>query len=612
MSFLYLAPLLVPNVLPAWQEPAPRPPAVERVEGSVQAAWTDRLQRDLRASFTPRSGVAARTALERGGLVPAERAEALMALGCAGATNERARIASWSAEGTPVERKAAILALGELSVGVEDRLSELCSDPDTELAACAALALLRTGHLSARARVDELTRGARKDLAQRARDLLIFAADPVGSSEHPTARLLLDLRWNAARAFGLVDGQAWSITLLEELLADERFLDAVVLGECARLRASGVKDHLLAHLLEVGGEWAVRSAVAGLPAELAQLIENGLWSPGRAEWELMLDEIGTRNLAGDAVDLLYIARGQAGLNLRAIELLSRAGEYGDLEELSAQWPDLAPGERVLVCRALGNTGRADVLVRLADWGEGVEPVVAEAVLLARARLTDARAVSRLRSELLDRERPGWALQVRLACELASDPVIGDLLAGTIELCEDDRRLRVAASLGLAGRPGALIELREALGGTLPDGELGALVVRALAGSGSAEDIEFLADAFPLERRPVLNSFLARALVGARNEAALGVVRAALWRGPFDRSVLAAAVLIDRVGIFRLREELATPPASATSKDIRRVGFALGEWGGLAEIEELQRRLRARANDPVMQGALLGALSARTH
>ena len=37
MSFLYLAPLLVPNVLPAWQEPAPRPPAVERVEGSVQA-----------------------------------------------------------------------------------------------------------------------------------------------------------------------------------------------------------------------------------------------------------------------------------------------------------------------------------------------------------------------------------------------------------------------------------------------------------------------------------------------------------------------------------------------------------------------------------------------
>ncbi|MAF66680.1 MAG: hypothetical protein CMJ84_13600 [Planctomycetes bacterium] len=612
MNLLALAPLLVPACLPPRQDPARAARAGVLAEASVQAAWPERLRRDERASFTPRSAVAARAALERSGLGPVERGVALMALGSTGTTIERARLASWSAEGTPAERKAAILALGELGTGVQDRLSELCDDPDTELAACAALALLRTGTLSARARVDELTRGGRSDLAQRARDLLLFEADPLAAGELPAPRLLLDLRWSAARAYGLVDGQAWSITLLGELLADERFLDAVVLSESARLQAPGVKDHLLAQLLEVGGQWAVRAAVAGLPVELALLVENDLWRPSRADWEWILDEIGTRSLASEAVDLLGIARASAGLNLRAIELLSRGGVYDDLEELSAQWEDLAPGERILVCRAIGNTHRPDVGARLADWGDDPQPAVAAAALLAQARLADSRAISRLRTELLDPQQTGWALRVRMACEMASDPVVGDLLSEALELCEGDWRLRVAASLGLAGRPGALIVLREALGGRLPDGELGVLVVRALGSSGSEEDLEFLAEVFPLERRPLLNHHLARALVGGRYEEALGVVRTALWRGPFDRSVLAAAVLIDRVGIFRLREELAMPPARATSEDIRRVGFALGEWGGLAEIDELQRRLRARTFDPVMQGALLGALSARTH
>ncbi|MDP6762873.1 MAG: hypothetical protein QF903_08660 [Planctomycetota bacterium] len=612
MTLLSLVPLLAAPLLAPRQAPSPRPTGRAVAAASAQAAWPERLRRDARTAFTPRSAVAARATLDRGNLGPYERAEALMALGCAGATMERARLASWSAEGTATERRAAALALGELGRGVGDRLSELCDDPDTDVAACAALALLRTGTLSARARVDELTRGARKDLAERARNLLMFEVDPLGTGELPSARLLLDLRWNAARAFGLVDGQAWSVTLLGELVADERFLDAVILSEAALLSAPGVKDHLVGQLLEVGGEWAVRACVAGMPAELAELIEHGLWTPGRGQWDWILDEIGARGMAAEAVDLLMIARGQSGLNLRAIELLSRGGVFDDLEELSDGWADLTAGERILVCRALGNTHRPDVGARLADWGDDPRPPVAAAVLIARARLTEAKAISSLRTALLDSEAEGWALRVRLACELADDPVIGDLLSEVLPLCEDEWRIRVASSLGIAGRAGALIELREALDGRLPDGELGGLAVRALGSSGIEEDVELLADSFPLERRPILNRHLARALVTARHVEAMSVVRSALWRGPFDRSVLAAAVLIDRIGIYRLREELATPPSRATSQDIRRVGFALGEWGGLAEIGELQRRLRGRTNDPVMQGALLGALSARTH
>jgi hypothetical protein len=41
-----------------------------------------------------------------------------------------------------------------------------------------------------------------------------------------------------------------------------------------------------------------------------------------------------------------------------------------------------------------------------------------------------------------------------------------------------------------------------------------------------------------------------------------------------------------------------------------VGFALGAWGGLGQVEQLAARVAV--GDPALQGAVLGALGARTH
>ncbi|NUP96488.1 MAG: hypothetical protein HUU28_10035, partial [Planctomycetaceae bacterium] len=47
-----------------------------------------------------------------------------------------------------------------------------------------------------------------------------------------------------------------------------------------------------------------------------------------------------------------------------------------------------------------------------------------------------------------------------------------------------------------------------------------------------------------------------------------------------------------------------------ARDLRRVGFALGEWGGVNEVEWLSARISPA--EPALQGAVLGALGQRTH
>ena len=101
----------------------------------------------------------------------------------------------------------------------------------------------------------------------------------------------------------------------------------------------------------------------------------------------------------------------------------------------------------------------------------------------------------------------------------------------------------------------------------------------------------------------------RALVGERDGLGLRLVRAGVWERDFHRSVLAAHLLAEFQGLQALHEELASPPPLVSAVDLRRIGFVLGELGGLGEVENLARR-RTSA-DPVLQGAYLGALAART-
>jgi len=136
------------------------------------------------------------------------------------------------------------------------------------------------------------------------------------------------------------------------------------------------------------------------------------------------------------------------------------------------------------------------------------------------------------------------------------------------------------------------------------------VIAALAIFPAIEDLTLLRELYPRENDFAVNLELATAFVRLKDPLCQPVLRSALWREPWNRGVLAGALIIEVGGIDALRSELQRPPQRVSNRDLRRVGFALGEWGGLPEVESLAR-LRS-SGDPVVQGALLGALGARTH
>ncbi|HVS08741.1 MAG TPA: hypothetical protein VMS76_02620, partial [Planctomycetota bacterium] len=169
-------------------------------------------------------------------------------------------------------------------------------------------------------------------------------------------------------------------------------------------------------------------------------------------------------------------------------------------------------------------------------------------------------------------------------------------------------LGAAIALARSGHAGARDEVRAALRERPPAGELGEALVQALIAAPEAGDLALLRELFPVEGEPAISARIARALIDLRDPLVLPVLRAALWRGPWNRSVLAGGLMAKVAGIGSLLFELQRPPETATSRDLRRVGFALGEWGGLDQLEILGER---RIATPAVEGALLGALGART-
>jgi len=170
---------------------------------------------------------------------------------------------------------------------------------------------------------------------------------------------------------------------------------------------------------------------------------------------------------------------------------------------------------------------------------------------------------------------------------------------------------MAIALTAAGKLGEVRDVvREALAGEGGTAHPHAIeMVRGLSRNAGPEDVAALRGVFPVPGELELNVELGLALLHNGDPIMLQPVREALWKGTWNRSILAAAVLIDLAGMETLRSEARRPPGTVSLRDLRRIGFALGEWGGLPEVERLARRSSSR--DPVLQGALLGALAART-
>lgn len=584
-------------------------PAQESALAPAQREISELLALSARASFNAHSAELALSALSAG-LDPAQRPVALFALGASGERAMRPRLESWAVEGSPADRRAAILGLVESGFTPIDRLVRLTRSSLPEVREAAMLSLARIPGESARAALDELCLDGAPDPAT-ARAARAFGADPLSAPNFETGRVLLQLRWDAARRHGLIDGQPWRARLLADLIADPQFLDASVFGAASRLRRTGIADHFLEVALNPGAPERLRPVVNAIPSELDRMVQAGVWYPStQEEWAQILHEIDDRRLETLTMDLLRQARAFPDLSAHAAVLLLRGGSNEGLSMLELDIASPDPRRRERIAEALGGTRQPRYIDLLEALRSDDDASVRAAAVIAQLRLGHVLSVELVRAILGGAPGPERATIVESLARLAYLPEIAGLLCEYVEGFDAQERISVAIALGREGNPREIAVLRAALGEDVLRSPRGAHFVQALVRIGANDEVGRLFDLFPLEQKGDVNVEIVLAMCARREPAVLPILRAAIWQGPFERSVLAAALMQQVSGIDALRMEVERPPAGARPADVRRVGYALGSWGGALEVDRLGRRRTAA--DPALQGALLGALAARTH
>jgi hypothetical protein len=567
-------------------------------------------RREALISFSSASARAAIRDLDSELTDAARRATALMALGASRAPGVLVRLEAWARGGGQLERRAALLALGELGTEGIAVLRQMVDDPDPKVAEAALFGLLRVGSSVLRAEVTAIGDDAAHPHARIARIVLGFVERP-GAFPPESATLLSELRWDAARRYGLVGGKSWTQLRVEDLESDPDFVQAVVLRTALDYSLPGIEDHLL-ELLGEGGPAVVRAAARRIPLTLGQRLKDGAWTPANlAEWTATLEGV---ELARFPREAYFLARGALQvpeLRLRAAgAMLAMGDETAPAEVEDALFTgDLA--QRVLLCRSLGSSQDPRWVRELSKIRREPELTLRTAALVAQMRMGYRPAEEVVRSTVLDGPlEEADALAVELLA-VAGDPRVPALLDAVFPRLIGETRIRVGAHLVGAGRLAPRGELRVLLEQGR-SGIHGAAIVRALAASGDQNDRNLLASLFPVEGSAPsdfeLNVELARALVRSNHALGMALLHRALWSPPWNQSVLAAGIMVRARGISALHQELDTPPTPVTQRDLRRVGFALGEWGGTEALEALARR--RPAGDPALQGAYLGAMSVR--
>jgi hypothetical protein len=569
------------------------------------------IRRDAILGFHQGSAKDARTDLQASDLAsPRERAVALVALGSAGAVEDRPGLELAASFGQdPIVRQAALLAMGEMGEASTGFLLDVVAKGEPLEVDPALHALLRCGSDYGRREVERLADSGAGPVSTSASALLASAAHPLAQAT-ATDDLWRALRWEAARRYGLVGGKSWRVRLLEALADDEWFVDFVILREAAEIDHPSVRDHILQILLARGGPAAVGAAAIAMPAQLDAMLLAGLWRPASdVEWSLMLAEIedaGTEHLVPG---ILASATEVPMVEDRALALLMATG-HPQAERLALErLNDPRPAKRAAVALALGGSNRPKWIAELGRMRGDPNPEVWSAALVAQACLDHVEARDTIADLVLDpesEERPHVISALRAA---AANPRVRPLIQKAATTARNEELRALAPKLVNQGRVLQRGILRE----SLESGEAGQdawAMVRALGQGADARDLELLHEIFPSETDRFLNVEAARVLVRWGDPLGVEFLQEVLWSGPWHRSALAGALFVRVRGVAGIVEELASPPAGSGRPALRRVGFVLGEWGGIDQVQLLASE--RSSGDPALQGAYLGALSMRTH
>ena len=578
--------------------------------------WARMLEFDRRVSFSPGTTELAREQLLAGGLGPDRRSAAWLALASSGASDLRATFVRGAQALSGVRQYACIFALGALRDGTDAELLALAEDPRESVRAAALVAMVASSRPALRRWVEEQALDPRaRDATAAQQALALFGSG--SSAPFEAGRYWLALRKDAARHYGLIDGQSWLVYCGRELAQNTGFLEVVVLRSSSRIVRPGVRDMLLGTLLKSTGPERLRAAVRGMPRELSRLVDSGLWLPADdSEWRVIFDEAESYGQEAFVQELIQRGLQQPALSWRAAALALRCGVVDLGAFADEDLGRLAPAQRIEALRALGEGGRPGSLQRVMAWLGDESLPVAAAAQIAAMRLGVRQAETSVRVALANKQhRMHKVLLVELT-RVVRDPRAAALLDELLFSLEGELRLFVASALARDGSRAARAVVREALDAQPPlEPERALVLVSALARRPVVDDLSTLRAWFPAEPGPrtmTLNMELAGILAQLSDPVVMPLLQTALWRSRFEVSMLAGARIVESDGLSALREHALNPPALVRSEDVRRVGYALGLWGGFPELDALTARLRHNSGAPAVQGAMLGVLSTRTN
>ncbi|HED64935.1 MAG TPA: hypothetical protein ENJ09_05190 [Planctomycetes bacterium] len=575
-------------------------------------------ERDGRVEFTARSAERARAVLDDPNAPDIQRRSAYLALGAGGGSGDVRLLESLASTGALADRRAAILALGEGPEAALASLARLVEGGVPGLDGAFLIALVRAAERGVPGAQPELDRFL-AGLDGPYGDLLRSIGHPTSLSDLPDSIAELEtyytLRWHAARSFGLVDGLRWRDHLLSELADDPVFLDAFVLRALDWRDSPQDIDAVLEILRGDPRPSVLRAAIAVHPEAVRRRIEEEGWQPDSDQWSALLEGApsGPARHERDAlVAVLEAAVRAGGKQIEpATALLVRQGERPPKAWLARANKRFEPLSWTALFRAAGDLGEDRLRDTVWKMVSRIAPKfrdspVAMAGWVALLRLGDERASEHV-AGILD-GGPGQARSVLIGAlgRVADARDAARLLAGVARRDDltPEERVQIAIGLARAGRVLDHALLREILVDPRTPDEVFEDVLRALGANPEPEDIAAVAALFPNEADPSRDPLLAAVLFDDRRPEATDLALAAFFGDGFGAGLLAGSLLLAELGDRGVAAEIeAAPPL--IPEVARRVGFSLGRAGGFPLAERLAEGREER--DPVLQGALLGAL-----
>jgi hypothetical protein len=574
--------------------------------------WRALLANDSELSFPPDEEF--KPGLTRSGQTPRERAAAIYTLARVGNPKAFGVLRGLFGRVTGQEEVAVIYALAELDPLPLDVLVDSSRLSVPTRVVHVANALVLSGDPEAQKMVLRMQFPGTPlgDVIDAAR---AFVRDRETAPASDPLAQWLELRWQAAMRFGRVGGEPWRARRLRELEADDAWLCDLIVPLGARVDRPWTRDHLLEALLERPGVATYAAAVEVIGVPLVELVESGLWTPeSAASWHLLLDAVeASQRTAGFGPILARAALGDMDESVRRrAACVSFAA--GLVDRSDAVVRDLLESDRMedrrQGLRAVADSSVVDSLEVFEPYlEEGTDPELQAIALVATLLRSPSKAADAIRSGL----ETDPVLRVPLVEELvrrseASTTLSPLIVASKVSELPAELMVDVHAALARHDVAAAAKPLRSALARGV-DGPVAARALLALGGVNQIAVQEASVGALLYGRDPSLTLAAARILVDARHPIGISLLRRALWVRDIPASQLAAGYLIAQEGLSALEREADSPPRWAREEDLRRLGLALGEWGGYGLVQRLARSRNVR--DPVLQGAYLGALASRT-